>query len=283
MAESIVITKASGEKESFDSRKLVGSLQNAGADKSTVQQILSDIESRIKNGSTTKDIYQRAFSMLRQKNRFNAARYTLKQALYDLGDTGYPFEHLMGEIFKRQGYQTQVGQVLQGRCITHEMDVIATRENEQVLVECKYSQHPGKLVSIQVPLYVHSRIEDIVAKRREEPTYQNFNFGECVATNTRFSFDCMEYARCIGMKLIAWDYPNQNGLKDLIERDGIFPVPVLTQLSKSDKTKLLEKGIVTCQQIADDSSALDELTLTARKKRDLLFEIDDLCSFKGMY
>lgn len=281
MPENILIVKASGETELFEAQKLVRSLQNAGADNAIIQHIIADIEGRIKNGSTTKDIYRRAFSILRQSNRFNAARYTLKQALYELGTSGYPFEHLMGEIYRRQGYQTLVGQVLQGRCITHEMDVIATQNNKQVLVECKYSQHPGKQVSIQVPLYVHARIEDIVAKRRENAEYKNFTFEECVATNTRFSLDSMEYARCIGMKLIAWDYPRNNGIKDLIEREGIFPVPVLTQLSKTEKNSLLEKGVVTCQQIAENTSVLDNLSLTARKKRDLLFEIDDLCSFKG--
>ena len=49
----------------------------------------------------------------------------------DLGPTGYPFEDYVAEILKTEGYQTQVRQVLEGNCVSHEIDVIAQKKTKR--------------------------------------------------------------------------------------------------------------------------------------------------------
>lgn len=281
MTQPILITirKASGDAEQFDVEKLKRSLQRAGAEPAVIDEIADEVVGSLYDGITTKKIYARAFSLLRRKNRVNAFRYKLKQALYELGPTGYPFEQFVGEIFKHKGYRVEVGQVLEGRCITHEMDVIATNTNEQVLVECKYSKDQGKQVSIQVPLYVHSRIDDIVQKRKDLPEYLGFSFTGCVTTNTRFTDDSMAYSRCVGLKLLGWDFPAGNGLKELMERYRVFPVTVLENLIKKQKSRLLELGVVTCRQLRDKPEVLDEFGLSSRKTRQLKEELEQILVF----
>ena len=184
---TIPIVKASGEKELFSVQKLEHSLHNAGADKTTIDFIVNQISTWISPGISTKDIYKRAFQLLYKEQNSSATRYKLKQAIMELGPTGYPFERFVGHLMEAQGFKTEVGVIIQGHCVTHEIDVIATRNNSQFLVECKYSSDQGKNISVQVPLYVRSRVNDIVHKRKYMPEYESISFSAWIVTNTRFS------------------------------------------------------------------------------------------------
>lgn len=274
---TVLITKASGDQEAFSPEKLAGSLERSGADKDVIEKIVSDIQSWISDGMNTQKIYKHAFSLLRSRKYTTASRYKLKQAIMELGNTGYPFEHLVSRVMETQGYQTQTGIVVQGRCVTHEVDVIATNnQKKQILVECKYAQDAGKPVSVKVPLYIHSRVEDIIKKRKTLPEFKYFSFTACIATNTRFTSDAIDYGKCNDMFLLAWDYPKGNGLKDIIDREKIYPVTVLNKLTKAHKQKLMDKGIVICRQITASPEVLTPLQLTAKRTKNVLDEIHQL-------
>lgn len=273
----LIIKKASGDEQVFDVKKLERSLVNAGADKTTISNIVEDIDGWAYNGVSTKEIYTRAFSFLHKDKNVSASRYKLKQAIMELGPTGFPFERFIGQIFEKQNYETQVGIVVVGNCVTHEMDVIATRQKKQYLVECKYGRDQGKHVSVQVPLYVRSRVNDIISKRKEMKEYQGFDFYGSVVTNTRFSEDSIKYGTCSGLYLLAWDYPVGKGLKDLIEKYKLYPITILNHLSNDQKHKLLEKGVVSCPQLLNDFSSIKFLDLSELEQRSLLEELNAMC------
>lgn len=273
----ILIKKASGEEEPFDTAKLERSLRNAGASGEVVDRIVADIRDWIYTGVSTKKIYSRAFQLLRRNKSFAAPRYKLKVAMLELGPTGYPFEDFIGMLFERMGYDVRVGQVLEGHCVTHEMDVIATGDRRQHLVECKYHPLQGKQVSVQVPLYVRSRVDDIIKKRKEEPEYRDFIFTGWVVTNTRFSEDSLAYAQCSGLNLLGWDHPKGKGLKELIEKQKLYPVTVLQNLTKKEKQQLIDKGIVVCSQLLNNPGILDEVVVNRKKYFLLLKEIAEVC------
>jgi AF1548-like protein len=274
----ILIKKASGDEEPFSSDKLKRSLFNAGAKNETILKIVADIESWIYPGVSSKKIYSRAFSMLRHEKTTSSLRYRLKQAILELGPTGYPFEILIGKLFQHMGFKTEVGIVVEGKCVTHEMDVIATNDIVQHLVECKYHKDQGRQVSVQVPLYVRSRVNDIIDKRQAMLEYQDFSFSGWVVTNTRFSSDSVHFGTCSGLKLLAWNYPEGNGLKENIEKFKIYPVTVLRNLTKKDKQYLLNQGIVTCSQLSDNSDSLIDLKFSKTKYTALMKELNDICS-----
>jgi hypothetical protein len=275
--KEIHIRKASGEEEAFDIHKLESSLHNAGADRKSIKKILIDIENWIYHGVTTKKIYSRAFLLLNREKSGSSLRYKLKQAILELGPSGYPFEQFIGELFKRKGYKTEVGVIVQGTCVSHEMDVIATKGSVQHIMECKYHKDQGKSVSVQVPLYVRSRVDDIIRVRMKLPEYHGLSFTGWVVTNTRFSSDSIHYGRCAGLKLLAWDYPRGKGLKDLIEEVKIYPITILTKLTKKEKHSILEKEMVTCAQLQQNLKVLDPLNLNPRKYRELLKELSHIC------
>lgn len=275
-SNTVLIKKASGEKEAFDVEKLKESLRKAGAEETIIEQVTREINSWIYDGISTQKIYSRAFSLLRREKKYLASRYKLKKAIMELGPTGFPFEHFMGKILENQGYSTEIGQVIQGRCVSHEVDVVATREKEQYFVECKYGQSAGKTVSVQVPLYIRSRVDDIIAKRKESENYQGYSFFGWVVTNTRFTSDAIDYGKCSGLNLLSWDYPSGNGLKDIIDREKIYPITVLHNLTKIEKQHLMEQGTVICRQLIEKPEVLDEFQFSSKQYRDLMEELEEL-------
>lgn len=275
--KQVLVTKASGELQEFDEEKLVRSLLQAGADGNIAAQIKKDIRSWLTDGISTQKIYSRAFQLLRKKKTVAAMRYRLKKAMFDLGPSGYPFEQLAGQLFVAQGYVVSVGEIVRGVCVSHEMDVIATKGITQHLIECKYSQDHGKNISIQTPLYVKARVDDIVAARKGDPQFKGFRFKGWLVTNTRFSTDSVDYAECVGLQLLSWDYPVNKGIKDLITQYHIFPITILQHLSLREKRWLMEQEIITCQQLYMQTEALHEFHLTTAKMQGLMQELQTIC------
>ena len=277
MTHGILIRKASGVEELFDVHKLERSLKNAGAANSAIKKIVANIESWIVPGMSTRKIYSRAFSMLRRRKTPAALRYRVKRAMLELGPTGYPFETFIGQLFEKLGFETEVGVTVEGHCVTHEMDVIATQEKKQYLVECKYRMDQGNQISVQTPLYVRSRVDDIIRKREKMTKYQGLSFTGWLVTNTRFSSDSIKYGTCSGLHLLGWDYPRGKGLQHLIQEEKFYPITVLTGLPTDLKKYMLENGIVTCSQLWHNLSIMDGFELPPVRRERLLKELDELC------
>lgn len=275
----VLIKKASGKMEDFDVAKLRLSLKRAGAKNDAIDEVVSDIENWVYDGVSTSKIYARAYRLFRQKSKAGALLYKLKQAINEMGPTGFPFEHFIGELFKIQGYSVEVSKVIEGNSVCHEMDVIAIRGKEQILGECKYSHKQGSSVGVQVPLYVHSRVDDIIEKLLQKEQYKDTRFVAWIFTNGRFSPDSIEYSRCKGINLMGWDYPAGKALKDFIEKEMMFPVTILSSLSKSNKAKLMGDGVVTCKQLANQPDILEQLGLEADKQGAVIKELQALAEY----
>jgi len=265
------IRKANGESEEFDAGKLRNSLLNSGASASLAERVIEKLIPGLVSGNSTKQIYSRAFAILRKEQTKVAYRYRLKQAVLQLGDTGYPFEQLIAEVFAQQNFETAVGQFVSGRCIQHEIDVVARRTGDVRYMECKYSTNRLKVLSIQTPLYVQARMLDVISQ--QDP--QGSESTGWLVSNMRFSSDSIQYARCAGLKLLGWEYPEGGGLKTEMDRLDIYPITLLHHLNRYQKASLIEKGIVTCQKLKQQISVLQSLHIpeTTRKQIERELEI----------
>ncbi len=242
--KEIIIEKASGEHEAFSASKLKRSLRRSGASAAVAENVLEKVEGQLETGMTTKTIYNLAYSMLRKTDRPTASRYDLKRAIMEFGPSGYPFEEFVGEILRAQGYEVEVGKLVQGKCVDHEVDVVATKGNEHFLVECKFHNRPGLKSNVKVPLYVKARFDDIVAAEKKSKEH----FDSCwVVTNTKFTSEAVKYGTCAGMKVLGWSHPKNEGIEDMIDRLGLHPITCLTRLSKQHKRKLIHDGVVLCR------------------------------------
>jgi len=276
MSQQVIIRKQSGEKEAFDPDKLRASLRRAGASPRLAREVEKSISPMLEDGMTTSAVYRKAFQVLRKLQRATAARYSLKKAIMELGPSGYPFEHFVGQLLAHMGYKIEVGRVVKGQCISHEVDVVAHNDHQQFMVECKYYNSQGKYCNVRVPLYIHSRFKDIEGRWKSTPGLEKRSFHGWVFTNTRFTGDAMEYARCVGLRMVSWDYPPKEGLKDMIQQTGLFPVTVLTHLTRKQKQELLEQEIVLCRQLHRRQGVLDQLGLKPGVKKKVIDEIQDL-------
>lgn len=245
----IRILKADGTLVTFDPDKLISALRNSGASSNEANKIADEVGKRLYDGISSKKIYQHAYSLLRKRSHYSAGRYRLKKAILELGPSGYPFEIFVARLFESFGYKVRIGQQVQGKCVKHEVDVIAVKPGEQYVIECKFHSDYKSKTNVQVPLYINSRFNDIKAKWIEDAQYKNLNFKGYVVTNSRFTLDAIQYAECAGLGLISWDYPKDGSLKYFIDQSGLHPVTSLHSLNKSQKKVILSEGIVLCSEI----------------------------------
>lgn len=276
MKTNFEVIKSSGEKVKFSLDKLRSSLSKSGADNQTINQIIDKVRDELYNGISTKEIYNRAFALLKKKGGYLASKYKLKKAIYELGPTGYPFERFISAILKYSGYQTLVGEILQGQCVTHEIDVVAHKDSTTTIVECKFHSEEGRNCNVKVPLYIASRYKDVKAYWDSKPHNTKLNEG-WVVTNTRFTLDALQYGKCAGLYLLSWDYPKNDGLRDRIDRLGLYPITVSTLLSSREKQFLLSRDVVFCRDLIDDVFFLDHLGVSDIRKEKILNEINMLC------
>lgn len=272
------IVKSTGRKAKFSIQKLRNSLRHSGADDLLVQYIVDTVRDELYQGISTKEIYNRAFAMLKKKKAAFASKYKLKKAIYELGPTGFPFERFVAAILEYSGYRTEIGKITPGICVTHEIDVFAEKNGHISIVECKFHGEEGRNCDVKIPLYINSRYQDV--KRRweaENNTEKQIDTG-MVVTNTRFTTDAIDYGNCVGLEMLSWDHPKENGLRDRIDRLGLYPITVLHVLTKDEKQFLLGRDIVLCRQLLKNIFYLDHLGLSDTRKKRVLKETQDLCA-----
>lgn len=274
---NIKIKKASGIIEDFNPDKLLASLIRSGADRDQAGEVISKIVPDIQPYTSTKTIFRLARKYLRQFNRSTVLRYSLKKSLLRLGPSGYPFEKYVGELFKNYGYSVNTGVFLEGKCVTHEVDVFAFNNNEIRLVECKYRNRVENAPDVKVAMYFDSRFRDLRAGMKTQ--YPGRSFSGWLVTNTRFTSDAIKYAACSGLKLISWRYPGKGSLEQMIEEKKLYPVTVIPGLTSVQTRQLFEQKIILMKDLAKMAPGDIKRLLSVSDKRALALkeQADKLC------
>ena len=270
------IIKADGTVEAFDGSKLEQSLRRAGAGEHAAERIRQTIELSMGSSIGTHEVYKRAFTMLRQDSRAVAARYYLRRALLELGPTGHPFEDFVAQMFKKEGWTIETRKLIPGKCVTHEVDVYATRNGEYLAAELKYHNDAGYKTDVKNALYVKARFDDIwqcAPGAQTCPVDHGF-----LITNTKFTSQAIQYANCAGLQLLGWSYPNEGNLYDRIVASGLYPITALTLLKKAEKRLLIDQNIVTCEQVRERREVLRTLNIPADRIGAIIAETDTLCA-----
>ncbi len=273
--KNILVTKASGLIDQFSEEKLRHSLAKSGANADIINNIILDIQPKLYNGIPTKKIYQMAFGFLKKSSRSSAGRYNLKRAIMALGPSGFPFEHYIAAIFKWQGYKVQTQLFMEGACVTHEIDVLAEKDDHFYLIECKYHNGLGVVSDVKVPLYIHSRYRDVLNQWNK--MVQSKPLKGCVVTNTKFSSDAIKYGDCSGLYMLGWDYPLKKSLRNLVDESRLYPITCLTTLTIAEKANILEKGIVLCSSLIGHEALLSEAGIKQNRITNIMAEIKSLC------
>lgn len=271
------IIKHSGHVVDFDRRKLRHSLLRSGADPAIADDILFAIEKHLYEGITTKKIYKLAFSMLKKLPGSPAARYNLRTAMQQLGPAGFFFEKFVARLYRAQGFQTRNNLNLQGKCVSHEVDVVLEKEGRIILVECKFHARRESTSDVKVPMYILSRFNDL--KVVPNTIFKDGQyFDDCIiVTNNRFTADALAFASCSGLQTLSWDTPDKNSLRQLIDHTGLYPVTCLTTLSGAEKDQLMILDIILAQEIPARADELSSIGVSQNRIKNVLKEVSELC------
>lgn len=234
------VVKASGEREEFNAEKIRNTCLRAGASRKLADEIVEEVEKRAYDGITTKKILNLTLRLLRKEPRA-ATRYDLKRAIMSLGPAGFPFEEFTAEALRNYGYKTTVGRILKGKCISHEVDIVAEKGNERYLIECKYHNAPGIHTDLKVVMYSYARFLDLD---------ESFDQAWLIC-NTKCSRDARKYAKCVGLKITSWRYPGKESLEKMIERKKLYPVTILRSVTGFTKDRLFQAKIMLAKDLLD--------------------------------
>ena len=266
----VLIKKNSGKKEDFSKDKLVYSLVYAGASRELAKKIADEVYGKCFSGMSTRKIYSLAFSKLKKVSRSLASQYSIRKALLELGPDGYHFEKYIASLFEAKGYKVKTNQSLAGRCVNHEVDVIATRRDEVNFCECKFHNRSGIKNDLKVALYVKARGVDL----KENPINNMTRFW--LISNTKFSKDAIQFSECSGLKLLGPTYPKESSLMYWIKETRNHPITSLTTLKKMDTKRVLKEGIVNINELLKSRDVLQKLEFKESDIEKIFNEIKEL-------
>ncbi len=275
--DQILITKATGERQAFIPQKLRDSLIKAKADADVADRIVTHIETELKDGMSTREIYRHAFELLEKQHKPAAVRYSLRRAIMELGPTGFPFEKFVAEIFRSKGYETQTDVMMLGTCVPHELDVVAWNENKLIVVEAKFHNELITKSDLKVVLYIKERFDDLGENYFEYGKKRKIDEAWLV-TNTKFSSYAITYAECKDMKIVGWNYPLQGNLQDLIEDVGLHPITCLRSISNQEKKNLIASGVILCKQAFENLDIVEQAGVHKEKVKMMVQEIQEITS-----
>lgn len=270
----LLVRKSTGELEEFLPEKLRKSLRNSGANSACIERVMALVHEAIHEGMSTREIYKMAYRILKRESKPVAVRYKLRQAVLEMGPSGYAFEHLIGEVFKAQGYATRVGVTVQGHCVSHEVDVVAEKEDHHAMVECKFHNKIGEKSDVKTAMYIYARFQDIANSYKASTELRSLELQPWLITNTKFSSDAIAFGTCSKLNMMSWGYPEQNNVQHAIEKHCLYPITSLTSLTLAQKRHLLGDGIVLFRDILAFPDVLASCGMGEKKAKAVLHEVE---------
>jgi len=283
---NLLVIKAGGGKEKFQREKVFRTCLRSGAGRGEAEKIVKEVERKIYDGITTREILKIVLDNLEKINFRSANVYNLKEAIMRLGPPGFIFEEFMTRLLSSYNLKTERPLFISGKCINHEIDIVARGGNGRdvvYIIECKYHNVAGIYCGAKEVLYTWARFEDLnegyqASKRNEAPRnektkYQKFDIPWLI-TNTKFSEGAICYAQCKKMRLLGWKYPEEASLENLIEKKKFYPITILRHLDDETKNKLFKNKIIFCEDLLKyDLSSLARLGRIKKNKAKSLINL----------
>lgn len=263
MTSAIYVRKWDKSREAYDRGKVVKALQRYGFTGKEVDVLLSRIEAQLYNGITTKKLLQ-LISNEADSINFTFKKNDLRTAL-GLMRSKPDFEIFVQELLRGLGYKVSTNKVIQGYCVTHEIDGVAERDGKLYYIETKHHSKTHIRTLFGDSLAVKAKLDDIRHGYSEGKNDYDFE-GAILICNTKMTQHADDYSRCVGIKHIGWNSPSGNGIDVLIEKSGVYPFTILPGLSKQEIRKLQSLNVVTVKDVIKlKSSSLGESRLSELK------------------
>lgn len=267
----IYVTKFDGRKEPFLKEKIIRTCLRIRASYEQAKAVADEIEKKAYDGIPTKKILELIFKYLKNFKPEVKYQIDLREAIALLKPKP-DFERFVQLILSEYGYEVKSNLVVAGSCVEHEIDGILRKEDEIIMLEVKHHLNHHVYTGLDVVLEVNSSLEDL--KEGFKLRRNSINFSKAlIVCNTKFSDHAIRYAKCKGIELIGWKYPEEKGLESLIEEKKLYPITFLRDLNEKTREKFSFAGIFLLKQLLDLSlEEIHEKTGISRSKLRKLVE-----------
>lgn len=266
----VTVVKADGASEPFNREKVFKTCLKLCGSVELAEKVSKRVEEQVYDGISTREILSAIFKIMAEYKPAIAYRVDLRTSL-SLLRSKPDFENFISQIFRNLGFEVERNIIVQGFCIEHEVDVLASKEDKLVYVEVKHHINPHKYVDLDVVEKVWATLLDI--REGYEKGLNKLNISKpLVATNTKFTNHAYKYAKCRGIDLLGWGTADTMDLEKLIVEFKLYPITILKGFELNTLYKVIDMGYVTVKQLADSAASTLLKAGLSEKDANLLVE-----------
>lgn len=243
----VYVIKFDGSRQKFDRSKIERTCLRMHASPEAARRVAEFVESRAYDGISTKKIMQMVFSGIRREKPEYRHVNDLRSAISALRPKP-DFEKFIAQLLRAYGYKIITNAIVNGKCVDHEIDVIAEKGGEVLYVEVKHHYKPHTFTGMGHFLEAQATFEDLVDGYKTRSTGKRFSKALLVS-NTKLSEHARRYADCRGIAYIGWNAPKDSGLESMIEEKKLYPITMIKGLSVDEEAALGDASVVTVGQI----------------------------------
>ncbi len=270
----IRVLKSTGRLEAFDEKKYIKSLIRAGTEPKVAYQLARRIRDHLYDKIPTEEIYQLTHQFLKEHNQAKAQiLYRLREAIALLDSIA--FEKYVARLLEFWGYKTKWNVLVAGKCIEHQIDVVAEKEGKRYLVEVKHHRTYHRDSGLGRILELQARFEDIkdlngfITYTTEQPV-EKIQFDRAwLITNTKFSLHAINYGRCKGILLSGWRWGHHLSLDYLTQRANVYPL-TLFGITTQESAQLVEYDLITSHDMITKGIPKAVYRIVPRRKWEMI-------------
>ena len=245
-----MVKKADGSLQPFDREKVVRTCLRMGANRQVAYEVAERVERKLYNGIPTAQVLRIIFKLMRRHKPGVGNLFDLRKGL-SLMSSKPEFEVFVRAILERNGFEVSSNQILQGKCVHHEVDGLARKGGVTYFVEAKHHVNYHTPTGLDESRIARAVLEDVVEGYALGKSNSKLDRA-MIVTNTRFSEEAAKYGRCRGILQIGWSSPVDNGLQNLVAGLNLLPLSCVKGLSVDARLRLADVGIVLFEQIANE-------------------------------
>ncbi|MFH2062927.1 MAG: ATP cone domain-containing protein [bacterium] len=244
------IVKSTGERVPFDPKKIQATIRRAGGSEQLSERVLQRVIPKVRNGMATKRLLAIVRKELRRENRLLAQRYNLRDGLMRLGPAGFKFEKYVASILNAYGWQAMVPErEYVGRCVSHEVDIVANRNGTCVMIEAKFRNRFADTVTLRDTMAAWARFSDLEDGHRDSRSCPHID-ESWIVTNGEFTDRAQKFGQCKGLKMVGWS--GDESLAQMVDHAALYPVTVIDGLRQWELDRLAHSDLMLCREVAEE-------------------------------
>jgi hypothetical protein len=260
----VYVSKVDGRRERFDRGKVIATCVRLNAARDIAESVAAKVESNLYDGIPTREIIGMIYRYLAEDRPEVRLQFDLRKAI-SLLRSKPDFEQYVRRLLSECGYEVVGPQIVRGRCVEHEVDAIATMNNETTYVEVKHHVWPHTYTGLDLFLQAQAAFEDL-AKGYEIGANQYPFRKAMMVCNTKLSDHARAYADCAPLSHIAWKSPPGKSLEELVKQKKLYPITMDRTLDARTEERLADAGVLLLQELVE--AQVKELSKRTRMKPD---------------